>query len=301
MGLRRWATRKLVDALTRPLARYERRGRNDPERLRRHIRKGDVVLVEGDQRVSAVIRYLTQSCWSHAALYVGDELLQRDEHLREEALACFGEDAKHMVIEALMDGVVASPLSKYHDLNIRVCRPHHIKPPDLKRILDDAVRSLGWTYDLRNVVDLLRYLLPVRLVPDRFRRTALHFGSGRPTEVICSSHLGWLFQNVRFPIAPYMEHPEGFDAPGPRRRGVLRLVFGYESPRYTGIFRKRHPSLLTPRDFDLSPYFEVLKFNVIADGRFDYGRIRWAEPQEAAPDAETPPPRVARSGPRRAS
>ena len=39
----------------------------------------------------------------------------------------------------------------------------------------------------------------------------------------------------------------------------------------------RHPTLLTPRDFDLSPYFEIIKFNVVADGRFDYQRIQWAE------------------------
>ena len=37
------------------------------------------------------------------------------------------------------------------------------------------------------------------------------------------------------------------------------------------------PSLVTPRDFDLSPYFEVIKFNLIAGARFDYRRIVWAE------------------------
>ena len=38
----------------------------------------------------------------------------------------------------------------------------------------------------------------------------------------------------------------------------------------------RHPTLITPRDFDLSPFFEVVKFNVIAQGGFDYQRIHWA-------------------------
>ena len=37
------------------------------------------------------------------------------------------------------------------------------------------------------------------------------------------------------------------------------------------------PSLVTPRDFDLSPYFEVIKFNLIAGARFDYRRIVWAD------------------------
>jgi hypothetical protein len=44
----------------------------------------------------------------------------------------------------------------------------------------------------------------------------------------------------------------------------------------------RHPTLLTPRDFDLSPYFEVVKFNKIVSGDFDYTRLRWLEDEEAA-------------------
>jgi hypothetical protein len=273
VSIRRWLMRRLTDFLTRPLRRYERRGGQDPAALRRALRKGDVLLVEGDQRISAVIRYLTQSSWSHAALYIGDELLRHDEPLRAEALACFGDDARHVLIEALLDGVVASPLSKYADLNVRICRPVQLKPHDLKTILAGAIRSLGWRYDLRNVVDLMRYLLPVSLVPSRFRRTALHFGSGVPTEVICSSHLGQLFQSVGFPIAPTVE-PQAFDAPA-GRASPLRFVFGHESADYTGLFRQRHPTLLTPRDFDLSPYFEIVKLHPFAGRYFDYSKIQW--------------------------
>ena len=32
------------------------------------IEPGDVLLVEGDNRISAIIKYLTQSTWSHSAL-----------------------------------------------------------------------------------------------------------------------------------------------------------------------------------------------------------------------------------------
>ncbi len=38
------------------------------------LRKGDVLLVEGTSRFSSAIKYLTQSTWSHAALYIGDHL-----------------------------------------------------------------------------------------------------------------------------------------------------------------------------------------------------------------------------------
>lgn len=290
MDVRGWITERIVEFLTEPLPYYEQLGWNDPGALVRHVRKGDVLLVEGDNRVSAIIKYLTHSSWSHAALYVGDELLRRGGAAAERARSLYGADAARLVVEALPQGVVASPVTKYIDFNIRLVRPHRLRPEDLKTILDDAVAAIGWRYDLRNVLDLARYLIPVRVVPDRFRRTALHFGSGGPTEVICSSLLGKLFHKVRFPILPATDYPDGFDAPAPAGRGrLLRRVFGHQSPRYTGLFHMRHPTLLTPRDFDLSPYFEIVKFNVVADGHFDYQRIQWGQVDDAEPpDAADP-------------
>jgi hypothetical protein len=120
--------------------------------------------------------------------------------------------------------------------------PPECSPHDLKTI-GRSIRSLG-SYDLRNIVDLMRYLLPVSLVPSRFRRTALHFGSGAPTEVICSSHLGQLFQSVGFPIAPTVELPHGFDAPRARGRSPLVLTTTTTTPASSAsaIFA------ITPRD-----------------------------------------------------
>jgi hypothetical protein len=281
MELRRRITERILRFLSEPRPGHTRRGWNDPVALRRHLRKGDVLLVAGNNRVSAIIRYLTQSAWSHAALYVGDELLRRGGPSADEARRRFGREASELVVEALPEGVVVSPISKYVDFDVRVVRPHGLRREDRDHILEEALAALGWRYDVRNVLDLARYLLPVHLVPARLRRTALHFGSGVPTEVICSSLLGSLFQHVRFPILPPAEAPDGFDGVARPARGRLaRLVFGHEGPCYTGLFRMRHPTLLTPADFDLSPYFEVVKFNVIADGGFDYRRIRWV-PEEA--------------------
>ena len=50
---------------------YEPFTPSDPEHLRGVIDQGDVLLVEGNNRVSGIIKYLTQSTWSHAALFVG--------------------------------------------------------------------------------------------------------------------------------------------------------------------------------------------------------------------------------------
>ena len=43
------------------------------------------------------------------------------------------------------------------------------------------------------------------------------------------------------------------------------------------MFRRQVPSIITPRDFDLSPYFEVEKFHLLEVPQFDYRRIQWAE------------------------
>jgi len=294
LDIRGWLTRLILDYLTEPLPHYQRFVWNDPQALRRHIRKGDVLLVDGDNRVSQIIKYLTQSCWSHAALYVGDELLRRGGQAADRAREAFGDDAEDLLIEALPHGVVASPLSKYIDYNIRIARPHRLRPEHLKLMLEDAMAAMGWRYDLRNVLDLARYLVPVHVVPNALRRTALHFGSGQPTEVICSSLLGRLFAKVRFPILPQIEYPEATDETDASRPNLLQRIFGFDSEGFTGIFRMRHPTLLTPRDFDLSPYFEIVKFNVVADGRFDYQRIQWAEQEEVG---EFPRPYGARQLP----
>jgi hypothetical protein len=267
----------LARFLSEPVSHYPLRGRNDFDRLKANIRKGDVLLVEGDQRVSSVIKYLTQSCWSHAGLYIGDELLRRGDELRRKAIETFGDAAEHLMVEALVDGVVASPLVKYVDYNVRLCRPHRLRPEHLGVILDDSVAAIGWRYDLRNILDLAFHLVFVAMLPGRHREEALRFGSGASSQVICTSLLGRLFHKVGFPVLPSITYPES----APRaekfsRRSIWSLM--RPKPRlYSGLFRQRHPTLLTPRDFDLSPYFQIVKFNVVPEKKFDYSRIEWDE------------------------
>src|SRR5262250_2336813 len=76
--LRRWVIAECTRLLTKPLASYVQRDPNNIDKLKRTVREGDALMVEGDQRIRQVIRYLTQSSWSHSALYVGDELHKGD-------------------------------------------------------------------------------------------------------------------------------------------------------------------------------------------------------------------------------
>ncbi len=278
-AVRQFVIRQFTRLLTKPLKNYTPRFPNDLTALKRQMRKGDIILVEGEQRVSEVIKYLTQSSWSHAAIYIGDELVRRHHPQLGQARATFGDEVNFLLVEALVDsGVVVSPLSKYLNFNIRVCRPRNLRKDHVQIILDDVLSQLGYMYDLKNVFDLARYFLPVSLVPRRFRRKALHFGSGLPTQVICSSMLASAFDKVGFPIVPRITSDNHNQ---PRRRSFLSTVLPFADgshPRF--IFRRSHPTLVTPRDFDLSPYFEIVKFNVIEPSRFDYSEIVWVEDEE---------------------
>jgi hypothetical protein len=122
--------------------------------------------------------------------------------------------------------------------------------------------SLGMAYDLKNVFDLMRYLLPEPPVPQRFRRRMLALGSGDPTRAICSTLIAQAFQAVRYPILP-----------SPANGGAVHAETLLES---------RHYSLSTPRDFDLSPYFRVVKPTI--ENGFDYQRLHWAEDARGTED-----------------
>lgn len=264
-----------VGLLTKPLKNYAFRFPNDLGALRRHLQKGDVLLVEGSQRISEAVKYLTQSSWSHSALYIGDELARRNHPLAARAREEFGDEADCLLVEALAaKGVVMSPLSKYAEHNVRICHPHNLQAADRRVLLDEVIDQLGYTYDLKNIFDLARYFLPFSLVPRRFRHTALRIGSGEPTRVICSSMIASAFVKVGFPILPRVETAPNLEPP-PFYQRFLSFVAPEEDAR--PVFHRRHPTLITPRDFDLSPYFETVKFNVIGSRRLDYRNVVWAE------------------------
>ena len=240
------ASRWLIRYLTRPGRDYQAFSVSGPERLRAVMKAGDVLLVEGNQRFSTAVKYLTQSTWSHAALYVGGRAPGESD--RGEPLCLVEADLKN--------GVIAAPLSKYRKFNTRICRPVGLTDEDRESVARFMVDSIGLQYDLKNIVDLARYLLPTPPVPTRFRRRMLAFGSGDPTRVICSTRIAQAFQSVRYPILP--EH--GDDACGIVVEDILHV---------------RHHSLFTPRDFDLSPYFAVVKPTI--EKGFNYKTLVWKE------------------------
>jgi len=267
-------TDTLLDRLGRFLARrlhsvnpgYEPYTPSDPETLSRTLQPGDILLVEGNQKISAAIKYLTQSTWSHAALYVGDALKPDVEN---------GAPYPQLIEVNLGEGCVAVPLAKYSRFNTRICRPVGLTPEDRDAIVTYMIDRLGVRYDLKNIFDMLRYFIPTPPVPVRWRRRMIAFGSGDPTRAICSSMIAQALQSVQYPILP-----EVTLAPGRQhadsdysRREILHI---------------RHHSLFAPRDFDLSPYFRIVKPTL--EYGFDYKRLEWGPAKHQDPSAELEAP-----------
>jgi len=247
--------RRLAHYLNQPVRSYEPFAVSDPAALADVLQPADVLLVEGNHRVSLAIKYLTQSTWSHAALYVGD--------FRRSGS---GLEAPMLIEADLENGVVAVPLTKYQGLNTRICRPVGLRGQDAEHVVNYAIARIGQAYDLSNIFDLARYLLPVPPVPVRWRRRMLAIGGGDPTRAICSTLIAQAFQSVRYPILPYIKR-QALESGDPGAREILHI---------------RHYSLFTPRDFDISPFFRVIKPTV--ENGFNYQALSWAEEADDAPD-----------------
>ena len=214
----------------------------DYNRLKYEIRPGDVLLIEGRSRISHIINYITLSSWTHAALYLGRLIDYEDEEIVNMLRKHIGPNVKdntRIIIEGVLDkGTVVSPLHSYRHHHIRICRPIGIAPADINLVIDYAVKTLGQPYNVRQMVDLARYLLPWTIMPRRWGSSLFRTATGEPDSGICSSLIAEAFSSVQFPILPYVKPHE---------------MEGVE------VFQ-RNPYLFTPKDFDVSPYFEIIKY-----------------------------------------
>ena len=235
--------KKLATFLSKSQPSYQRFEDISLEDLAFVLEAGDIVLVEGDTRISTAIKYLTQSSWSHACLYVGEH----DSGVRDLTL-----------LEAdLLEGVRMVSLEHYSGFNLRICRPVDLQTEDREKLINYAKSKLGHKYDLKNILDLARYLIQKPLVPNRFRRKLLALGSGEPTKAICSTLIAESFQEIDYPILPSIINSEN---------AVVREK----------LYSKRHFTHFTPRDFDLSPYFRVIKPTI--ERGFNYQDIVLKDP-----------------------
>lgn len=226
-----------------------------PGQLEATLQPGDVLLVDGSSRVSGVIKYLTQSSWSHATLYVGPGYAPK------------GDGEENVLLEAdILEGIRLVPLSEYSSDHTRICRPVGLGSEEIKQLIAYTIERIGQQYDLKNVFDLVRYLILPTPIPTRWRRKMLTLGSGDPTRAICSSLIAQAFQSIRYPILPEIDYQPSKDQGGRKY--------------YQQTLTARHYSLFVPRDFDVSPYFEIIKPAIQYD--FNSRSLNWEQPSPPA-------------------
>ncbi len=254
--------KRLLGALTRWLNQesspdYSLAPLSSFERLCYEIRPGDVILVEGRSRVSEVIKLITQSPWTHSALYIGRLYELEDRPLQNRLVSEYRlEMDKPYIIEALLgEGTVIYPLEKYSKEHLRICRPKGLSPEDTRKVIRYAIDKLGNDYDIRHLLDLARFMFPYGVLPRRWRSSLFSHNAGIQTRTVCSTMIGEAFQSVRFPILPFAE----------------------KTPDNKIHLYQRNPRLLTPRDFDFSPYFDIVKYPFFnLDDLSLYRHLPWA-------------------------
>jgi len=213
---------------------------SDYDHLKYDLKPCDVLLIEGRSRVAEVTKLMTQSRWSHAGLYVGRLYDIPCPEARKIIQQYYKEDPQEpLIIEGFIGkGIIVSSLSSYKEDHLRVCRPTGLSPSDAQKVIRYAADQLGTPYDVRQIIDLARFLFPWGLLPKKWRSTLFRTHVGDTTRQICSSLIAEAFMSVRYPILPLVSRD---------KEHGLQLAY-------------RNPRLYTPSDFDYSPYFQILKY-----------------------------------------
>lgn len=231
---------------------------NNFDHMLRDLRPSDVILFEGRTRVGEVIKIITLSPWTHAALYIGRiNEISDPKTLTVIKKHYSGDPTEPLVIESLLGfGTIINPLSDYVDDNLRVCRAEGLSFIDQNKVIRFATEHLGMNYDIRQLLDLARFMFPYALLPRRWRSSLFQHNAGRPTNIVCSSMIARCYQSVNFPVLPIVKT---------NNNDHLK-------------FHKRNFRLFVPSDFDYSPYFNVLKFPAWpVPKREEYRELPWEE------------------------
>lgn len=270
-----WVAEGFLNAVTNWLNQEVRPAGNrlsDFGEMRKHLRPADVILVEGRTRISGVIQAVTLSSWTHSALYIGCPADIADPDLSAWLCDRFGftEETQLLLEAEIGQGVIVSRLSRYADEHLRLCRPTGLKGGDAQVVIGYALARLGVPYDVRQIFDLLRFFFPYGLLPRHWRSTLFEVGHGDIAHTICSTLIVQAFNSVQYPVLPRV-------CPG-----------GDGEP----VFEQANPRLMTPRDFDYSPYFDIVKYPFYDEAIDNYRDLHW----ETAADASRDQPPAA-SGP----
>jgi hypothetical protein len=254
-----WPSRKISAFITRRLMKEIDQPEFpacDFDRIRIEVRPCDVLLMEGHSRIAEIIKTVTKSNWSHAALYIGRLIDINKPELKNKIRKHYkGDERIPLIIEGLLGkGIIVTPLKCYKREHIRICRPDGISLKDTESVIAYTVSELGKPYDVRHIFDLLRFLFPFLLLPRHLFSSIFRPRARENKKQICSSLLAEAFASVHFPILPKIIQ---------NKNGKIEFV-------------QRNPKLFTPKDFDYSPYFQIIKYPLFGlDSSAAYRHLPW--------------------------
>lgn len=240
--LMEWILLKVYNFLEKPDKTPSRAYLYNFDQLKSKIKPCDVLLVETHTRIGNIIRLISESAWSHAVLYIGKTEDIDDPTVRSELLKYTNHSlSDQWVIESVIGkGTIVTSLEAYRDDHLRILRPTTLLPEDIHKVIGYAIHHIGKKYSLRHVFDLARFIFPWGFFPRRWRSSLFQHNALQPTEDTCSSLIAYAFQSVNFPILPVIERDS---------RGC--------------VFIHRNPRLYTPSDFDVSPFFDIIKYPLL--------------------------------------
>lgn len=228
---------------------------NDLECLTSSIKAGDVLLIEGRSRVGYIIKVISRSSWSHAALCIGSLNSIKDPELLAAVSQHWNEDPDEpLLVESEIDrGTVVTPLSHYSTYHMRICRPIGLTKDDRDHVIQYMVDRIGTAYSVHQLLDLARFLIPWwTVIPRQWHSSLFEHNAGESTKAVCSTMIAEAFGEVDFPILPLIQGDSA---------GSFRLF-------------RRNPRLYAPRDFDYSPYFDVIKCPLLRSSKGIWGKPR---------------------------
>ena len=223
--------RGLVNYLVSPAAAsLPRQARDDVASM---LQPGDVILVAGKSRFSSLVCKLTQSSWSHVAIYVGT-----GHH----------PDPAFCIVEADVEaGVRMITLGRLEHLDIHVVRATGLPEGSRRQMIDYLVSRVGRGYDLQHVVELARLLLFAPLPMGRWLSPRTIRGAD-PTRAVCTTLVAHALLTAGVTIgatpavAARLQHAGGDGA------SHLETVLDYlvpgdfeRLPEFVSVFNSRRP------------------------------------------------------------
>lgn len=225
----------------------------DFKQLRSELQCGDVLLVEDHSYLGKRISTVSGSQWNHAALYLGKLHDIKDKSLRQVILSHypFEPDTPLLLESRLGKGVIIRALSHYEPMHLRICRPASLSSTVQTALLNASVREINY-FTNTGLFDLLRFFMPLGALPRPRRLPFLSYKASNTTQLASSNAIARIFESIQYPIYPLIKK---------------------QSTGHSELFL-RQADFCLPRDFDTSPYFEIIKYSFLDSSAYKPSKLQ---------------------------